>query len=423
VTAESAVSRNANRNGVFRGAGGAQAVVGGNMTGQIFAALEAELSGFVEARSPEFLRTALAGGCYVYGAGGYGRRILALLKAQGFTCHGVLDRKFTTSGEVDGVPALHPQVLMAADVAGKALLIGVHNPAVDLAPIIAFGREVGFGEVLWNADLPDALGSGADNYWLTARAFTLAHFADITAAANLLADAESIETLAALIRYRITGDAAAYPPADISQQYMPDGLLNFPTPICFVDGGAYNGDTLAYLHSRNVAVKTWLAFEPDPENFKALCGFAATVSARAALFPCGLSDAFVQVQFTANEGTASHLGDGGMTIPCVALDDVLHGESPDYIKLDIEGAEAAAQHGMRRTIAASRPTLAVSAYHRPADLWALVPLVAALAPYAKLHLRQHALNAFDTVLYAVRALTQRLLSSNAQRRLHGDCKA
>jgi hypothetical protein len=78
----------------------------------------------------------------------------------------------------------------------------------------------------------------------------------------------------------------------------------------------------------------------------------------------------------------------------------MHGVRPDYIKLDVEGSELAALYGMRKTIASCEPHLAVSLYHRPDDLWVLVRTLVELAPYADLTIRQHSLNAFDTVLYA-----------------------
>lgn len=58
---------------------------------------------------------------------------------------------------------------------------------------------------------------------------------------------------------------------------------------------------------------------------------------------------------------------------------------------------------MARTIETNQPHLAVSAYHRPEDLFAITVAITELAPGAKLHLHQHALNAFDTVIYAVPA--------------------
>ena len=376
----------------------------GMETEQIFATLEAELAAFTQQRSPAYLRQALADGCYIYGVGGYGRRILALLQAQGIVCHGVVDRKFTSTGEeIDGVPALPLAGLSVAQAAGRSLVVGVHNHLADLGEILSFGTQTGFREILWNADLPDLLGAEADNYWLTNRAFTLAHFAELHGAAALLRDQLSIETLVALLRYRVTGSVAAHPVSDLMQQYTVPGLLHFAAPITFVDGGAYNGDTYSHLLAAGINISNWLAFEPDPENYKALTAFAATLNVQSILFPCGLSENFMQVQFAASGGTSSHLTahGGGMTVPCVALDEVVHGPAPDYIKLDIEGAERSALLGMRKTIATAKPHLAISAYHRPEDLWVLAQTMAELAPYADLYLRQHCANAFETVLYAV----------------------
>jgi len=373
-------------------------------TEQIFSALQTELITFTERRTPAYLKAVMSAGCYVYGAGSYGGRMLALLRTQNIPCFGIIDRKFISATEtINGAPALAPDALTSEQAAGKCLLIGVHNHIVNMAEIIAYGRKLGFAEVLWNADLPDALGPEADNYWLTQRQFTLAHFAEIRLAAAMLRDELSIETMAALLRYRVTGDMAAHPHSEFMQQYAPPGLLQFSGPITFVDGGAYDGDTYKHLQDKGIAISTWLAFEPDPINYQALVSFARELPIQSVLFPCGLSESFMQVEFAANEGTSSHLSTGGgsMTVPCVALDDVIHGPMPDYIKLDIEGAEGLALRGMRNTITSSQPHLAISAYHRPEDLWVLPQLLGELAPYADLYLRQHSRNAFETVLYAV----------------------
>jgi FkbM family methyltransferase len=371
-----------------------------------FASLKAELTAFSAKRSPVYLREALSSGCFVYGAGGYGRRILALLREQNITCAGIIDRKFTGDDtRLDGVPAFHPDALLDTDVMGKCLAVGVHNHLVDPGAFLDYGLSRPFREILWNADLPDALGGKADNYWLTNRQFMLAHFDELEHAAKYLSDQTSIEILVALVRYRITGDISAAPKSKIDEQYLPPDLISFEMPITFVDGGAYNGDTHRYLTAKGVSVAHWVAFEPDPRNFGALSEVAGSLLMPSTLFPCGLSDTFVHVPFAANADASSHLSDSSVsadiTVPCVALDEVLPGLRPDYIKLDIEGAEQAALFGMRKTIAACHPHLAISVYHRPEDLWTLVHTLLELAPYANLYLRQHCLNAFDTVLYAI----------------------
>ena len=50
----------------------------------------------------------------------------------------------------------------------------------------------------------------------------------------------------------------------------------------------------------------------------------------------------------------------------------------DYIKLDIEGAELDMLHGAAKTISRWKPKMAISAYHKPEDLWTLASYVKSL---------------------------------------------
>ncbi len=57
--------------------------------------------------------------------------------------------------------------------------------------------------------------------------------------------------------------------------------------------------------------------------------------------------------------------DGALRVPQVSLDDVIaRGEipAPDYIKIDVEGAERLVLEGARTTLAAAHPTLFLSAH-------------------------------------------------------------
>ncbi|MDE8350052.1 MAG: FkbM family methyltransferase [Acidocella sp.] len=367
--------------------------------------LQSELTRFTQGRSPEYLRQCLAVGCYVYGAGSYGWRILALLREAGYVCYGVIDRKFDNGvTEIDGVPAIHPAQLTPAQVQGRSLVIGVHNERVNIQEIIAAMIGFGFTDILWNADLPDVLGAKADNYWLTNRQFTIAHFMKFSTAYAKLADEASRRIFHDILRYRVTGATSSRIAADTGGQYYPTNVMKFNRPVNFIDGGAYTGDTYRHL-SQHFDIGHWVAFEPDPENFFKLAKFARGLKIPAVLFPCGLSDQSLHMRFITDQGAASHMvakdSVEAMTLACVALDDVLHGFKADYIKLDIEGAEIAALHGMIEMITASQPCLAVSAYHQPDHLALVVERLAVLAPYAKLHIRQHGENAFDTVVYAV----------------------
>ena len=74
----------------------------------------------------------------------------------------------------------------------------------------------------------------------------------------------------------------------------------------------------------------------------------------------------------------------------------------DYIKLDVEGAEVSALKGARETLRAFRPSLALCIYHNNSrDLIDVPEFIRELDLGYILYMGQHAVNAYDTVLYAV----------------------
>jgi hypothetical protein len=88
-------------------------------------------------------------------------------------------------------------------------------------------------------------------------------------------------------------------------------------------------------------------------------------------------------------------------VNCVTIDEVVTDPPPTFVKMDIEGAEAAALTGSHRGIQEGRPLLAVAAYHKQADLWELPALVHEIMPAYDMFLRPHAGEGFETVLYAM----------------------
>ncbi len=357
-------------------------------------------------RSPEHLAEALRSGCWIYGAGGYGRTVHGLLTRAGFACRGFVDRRAHGPRALDlPAAAVHPDAFGAAQAAGSVLVVALHNFAADQAPIVAWGRALGFAEVLTPAELPDVLGPEAGSYWLTGRRHAAEHIAEIVALIHSLADPRSVETVAALARYRITGDIGRHPASKLEDQYFPDDLPPPPEPVSLIDGGAFIGDIYDAAVRRGVRLDEWYAFEPDPDNFQKLAAAAALADVpHAALFPCGLGDACEQIRFSADEGSGSHMSTDAAattTVNVVALDQVLKGARPTFVKLDIEGFERQALDGMRETLARSRPRIAMSIYHKPEDLWELPAKVHALLPDSRLYVRQHGFNGFDTVLYAI----------------------
>ena len=358
-----------------------------------------------ERRSAEVLRHRLAGGCWVYGAGGYGQLALRLLTEARFPVRGMIDRRADDPGFAarHPVPVVSPEAVTPAMAAGTVLVVGVHNFAADPAPIHAWTAGRGFADVMVPAELPDVLGPAMGSYWLTGRGHTRAHLDEIEALASLLADNTSRAVLEGVAAFRLSADLSVHPASHLPSQYFPPDVPLTREPLRLVDGGAFTGDAWSALNASGRTLEEWYAFEPDPANFAALARTAREAKvARAALFPCGLGERAEQIRFASGEEAGSHATESGDTVvQVVALDDVLPGSMPNYVKLDIEGAERAALAGMRETLARARPAVAISVYHRPEDLWELPFLLHQSLPDLRLFLRQHGYNGFDTVLYAI----------------------
>ena len=75
-------------------------------------------------------------------------------------------------------------------------------------------------------------------------------------------------------------------------------------------------------------------------------------------------------------------------MPVITIDDVLGDRPLTYVKMNIEGAEIEALRGGRNAIRRWTPRLAISAYHRPSDLWRIPQLVLELNPDYALYLRR-----------------------------------
>ena len=219
-----------------------------------------------------------------------------------------------------------------------------------------------------------------------------------------LADDLSRRTLVEAILLRRTGDVSQLRSPAPSEQYLPAGVPVPRTNVRFIDGGAFDGDTILQLLNAGISFEAVAAFEPDLANYATLVGRTTDSlgSAAATFWPCGLDATTRQVRFQADGLASSGIAENGEAIiQTVALDSALPRWNPTYVKLDIEGAEADALDGMAATIQAARPTLAVCVYHKPADLWKLPRVVTELLPNADLFLRSHAWNGFDLILYAV----------------------
>lgn len=201
-------------------------------------------------------------------------------------------------------------------------------------------------------------------------------------------------------------------------------FLSFSDQEVYVDGGAFNGDTIeGFLRACKGQFKRIHSFEPSLSNNKLIRTrlnllqdqYLKPLASSIVLHEKGLWDCNATLRF--NPGQISpgfeisepshpqtaHLLDSNIiehmyeksleddvsvTVPVTTIDDATE-RTATFIKLEIEGSELKALHGARETIEKNRPKMAISIYHKPGDLLTLTDFVNETDKGYKLGFRQH----------------------------------
>jgi FkbM family methyltransferase len=342
----------------------------------------------------------------VYGAGELGRRVTGVLIEDGTRPVVILDldsRLWGTS--VAGVPVASPRAVGDFVSGGFASVVAVWNPnghryAETAEMLEALGSVSTVPFHLVGSRLP-----GICPHFCHADPSTIeGALARIKTAYALLYDEASRVTFRQEIAWR-AGFVGVADRAPVEGQYLLDGLYERLDTEVFVDCGAYDGDTLLAFLQRWPCFAAYHAYEPDPQNVSSLRRrvqeLAGDVRGRIVVREAATSDIEGEVCFSPQGDGGCVTCDGSLVVPAVRLDDEAISPPPTFIKADVEGAEAASVRGAAGVIAGERPVLALCAYHRPDDLWELPILCHELLPHARLHLRMHGQDGWETVLYAV----------------------
>lgn len=173
----------------------------------------------------------------------------------------------------------------------------------------------------------------------------------------------------------------------------------------FVDGGAYNGDTIRSLISvfgkGTAYYKKIYAWEPDPDNRKRLIENCKGLK-NIEILPFGMWDKKTMLSFQTNGDFDSRFSkDGTLQVPVDSIDDLCSDEKVTFIKMDIEGSEINALHGAEKVIRRDKPRLAICIYHKPEHFYEIPFLIKEMVPEYKFYIRHHSGYASETVLYAV----------------------
>lgn len=226
---------------------------------------------------------------------------------------------------------------------------------------------------------------------------------------EILSDYKSKEVFINILNYKMSKDIKYTQNIcdDYGKQYFDQEIINFKEDEVFIDGGAYNGDSIKLFlkNSKNIYYKI-IGFEPDIKNYKALNNFIKDENVKNAYtYNLGLFKEKKKLYFdvTTNGGASSSFinNNGGESIMVDSIDNVLNGEKVTFIKMDVEGSEVDAIIGAEKTIKKYSPTLAICAYHKKEDFYRIPLLIKSINENYKIYFRHYSLTDFETIVYAV----------------------
>ncbi len=349
------------------------------------------------------------GSVVLFGAGRLGRLCARALRRAGVPLRAFCDGNRSLQGTtIDGVFVLHPAEAVQRGGGQSLFVVAIWTGTAreSMVERMAWLRGLGCRHVAACAPLVWACGrEEAPFHAFDLPTRVLAHAGELRRLAGLLGEDESRRVLLAALQQRLLGEFDDRPAA--ADQYFPGRMFTLAGDEAFVDGGAFDGDTLeVFLRKTGGRFGEYHAFEPDPENLERLrrrvTALPAVQQERIYLHGLALHDRDEELVFASHGGQTSQVAkDGAGRVRGQALDRVLAGRRVTFVKLDVEGAERTALQGARRTLREHRPIAAVCVYHGPADLWEIPLQLHDWLPGSRLFLRQHGFDGWETVCYAV----------------------
>lgn len=228
---------------------------------------------------------------------------------------------------------------------------------------------------------------------------------DVEKVYNSLFDELSKETFYHVISYRngIIDDMSPFKSKSIP--YFENGIIELSQQEVFIDGGAYNGDTVGeFIKQTSGKFKKIYSFEPDDESYSELVKNVRDIKDIIPM-PYGLWNKKDILKFqkglTPEGNRITDFNYGSIDISVISIDEAIKEDIPTFIKLDVEGSELKALEGAKNTIVEHKPKLAICVYHKPFDIIDIPIYIKKLVPEYKLYLRHYSDTHLETVLYAI----------------------
>lgn len=189
----------------------------------------------------------------------------------------------------------------------------------------------------------------------------------------LLEDKESFSEIYEIIKFRLLPYNCNFSYYDYP--YFKSSLFDHKRIEHIVDCGAYRGDSLLECLGSLDRWISYYACEMDKINLLVLNKRIQTLPEKfmnkIKVFPYAIYEKDGLIKITEDGSVGSHINkkEGNTMIECRKLDTILRNKKVDYIKMDMEGAEASALKGGIGLIRKNKPILVISLYHNDKDLW------------------------------------------------------
>lgn len=376
----------------------------------------------------------------------------------------ILDRLYDRGVEVSGVFAsdgfVRNQQFRGFTVTSYA---DAKARSGDMIVLVCFGssrenvldniRRIASEQELYAPDVPVIGGGTFDS------AYAASHGNELRSVYNMLADEQSRLVFRECVAYRLDGNISHLFACESDPNEAWSSILHPSDEERLVDLGAFNGDTVAeFLVHTNGRYEHIYAVEPGKKSFARLQTRLGGMD-RVDLFNLAAAERTGEIVFNTHGGrnhaavsasgrdqlshtptvngssrillvptdsnvqpphphatngrkllprTHAPSGRDQMSharierLPCDSVDNLLGGAAATIIKLDVEGCEAAAIEGARRTIERFRPKIQAACYHRVEDYFALPLQVAAIRNDYRLYMRRfRGVPAWDVNFYFI----------------------
>lgn len=222
-----------------------------------------------------------------------------------------------------------------------------------------------------------------------------------------LADETSRSCYENYINYKLTGDISYLEKAESD----PDDEFVFLKDIsegCFIDLGAYYGDTLIRYLNKFPCLTKAVAVEPERHSFKKLTACAEALGTNITCINAlvGSRTGTEQVSASRGRGTRALPASNVELKKTVDIDvvtvDSLSLDNVSFIKFDVEGSEAEAIEGAKETIKICRPAMKIACYHRSEDVFAIAQKVLEIRNDYQVYIRHtRCIPGWDTDFYFI----------------------